>query len=250
MVFTELVEPQNLQRQNSHPGWQKFAEPDALYFHYIQQLKQMQVDTQDLVFQFPVFVGQVNLARYLFFYDLYKRVMELNGHMADVGTYKGASFLFMAKMLKLFEPHNTTQVHGFDWFQGMQPGQADCAQQQGQYQADYDTLLRLTTLQGLSDVAVLHKMDLTQELDGFMDANPHMRFKLVFIDCGMEQVLEKTLPAFWDRLVMGGILIMDHYNCEVSPTESRLVDSVVGQNRIRQIPCNRQPTAYIVKEYA
>ena len=43
-----------------------------------------------------------------------------------------------------------------------------------------------------------------------------MRFKLVFIDCGIEKVLINTLPHVWSRLVKGGILILDHYNASFS----------------------------------
>ena len=235
--------------EGRHAGWSKFQSVDKPYFEYIAALEQMDVPLRDLIFQFPVFAGQVNLARYLFFYDLYKQVMPLNGHLADVGTFKGASFLFMAKLLKLFEPYNPAQVHGFDWFQGMAPSSNDDQTHLGKYQADYETLVRLMELQQLNDVAVLHKMDVTTDLAPFMATNPHLRFKLVFVDCGLENVLESALEQFWPRLVQGGILVMDHYNCEVSPTESNVLEKYVGRNRILQTPFNRQPTAYVIKEY-
>jgi hypothetical protein len=243
------MEKQLENQHNRHPGWLKFESEDSDYFRYIDLLESMNVPTRDLVFQFPVFVGQVNLARYLYFYDLYKQVNSLNGHLADVGTFKGSSFLFMAKLLKLFEPYNTSQVHGFDWFQGMTPGTNDDQEQNNCYRADYETLQQLIKFQMLNDVAILHKMDITTELSSFMEYNPHLRFKMIFIDCGLEKVLDAALSEFWPRLVQGGILVMDHFNCEVSPTESRLVEKYIGRNRVLQIPFCRQPTAYIVKEF-
>ncbi len=249
MTTTPSVESTSpVNADGRHAGWKKFEDVDKPYFQYIEELEQMGVSTRDLVFQFPVFAGSVNLGRYLFFYELYKQVMNLNGHMADVGTFKGASFLFMAKLIQLFEPYNATQVHGFDWFQGMTPSASDESIQAGKYQADYDTLVRLMKMQQLADVAVLHKMDITSDLEGFLAKNPHLRFKLVFIDCGLEKVLEKALENFWPRLVQGGILVMDHYNCEVSPTESDILEKYVGKNKILQMPFNRQPTAYVIKE--
>lgn len=229
-------------------GAGKFLDVDEKYFESLEEILKMDIETRDFIYQFPVFVGQVNIGRYLFFYDLYKRVMDLSGHMADVGTFKGASFLFAAKLLKLFEPYNLTQVHGFDWFEGMIPSEQDDASQKNKYKADYAVLKRLVELQGLNDVAILHKMDVTKELEGFFADYPHFRFKWVFIDCGISDVLEKSLEHFWPRLVRGGVLIMDHYNCEVSPTESNWVDRFIGNNYIRQMPFNRQPTAYVIKE--
>jgi len=217
-----------------HDGWGKFRDADQKYFDYIAKLPP---ESKEYIYQFPLYVGQVNIGRHLFFYELYKKVLELNGHIADVGTYKGASFLFMAKLVRLFEPYNTTQVHGFDWFEGMGDGQ---------YKCEYETLTDLISWQDLQDVAVLHKMDLTKELGGFFDDNPHLRFKYVFIDCGIRAVMDEALKYFWPRLVTGGILVMDHYNCEVSPEESNILEKYTNEP-VMQMPFNRQPTGYVVK---
>ena len=236
------------QQDSPFAGWGKFRDADEEYFSYVGELESLRPSIRDLMFQFPLYAGHVNLGRYLFFYDLYKSVVELNGHIADLGTYKGASFVFLAKLVRLFEPYNTTQVHGFDWFRGMEPGANDFTEQKGDYIAEYDTLVKLIALQKLDDVAILHKMDLVEASEHFLTRNRHLRFKLVFVDCGIEKVLEACMRNFWPRLVRGGVLVVDHYNCEVSPTESDIVERYVGDNLIRQMPFNRQPTAYVVKE--
>ena len=65
---------------------------------------------KDVISSFPVYVGYVSLARYLSFYELYKQVMDLPGHIAEIGTYRGASLVFFGKLIRLFEPHNYTQA--------------------------------------------------------------------------------------------------------------------------------------------
>lgn len=232
---------------SENEGLGKFIEVDKKYFAYIDQLLTMQIPTRDLIYHFPAYVGHVNLARFLFFYDLYKQTIDLNGHIADVGTWKGASFLFMAKMIKLFEPYNPTQAYAFDWFHGMAPGEYDDQTQSGSYCSDYESLKKLVDLQGLSDVAIINKMDVTRELTPYFEERPWMRFKFVFVDCGIEDVLESSLANFWPRLVNGGILVLDHYNASASPTESRILDHHVGNLPILQAPFNRQPTAYVIK---
>ncbi len=226
----------------------KFEEANKDYFAYMEQLQEMKPPIKDVVYNFPIFVGQVNLARNLFFYELYKKVIELSGNIAEVGTYKGASFMLWAKLIKLFEPYNTTRVYGFDWFQGMEPGSHDYGENRGLYKADYDTLNRLIELQKLDDVALLCKMDVTKELDAFIRERPWLRFKLVFIDCGIEEVMDESLRVFWPRLVKGGILIMDHYGLAASPTESDIVEKYIGNHCVRQMPFNRHSSGYIIKE--
>lgn len=228
----------------------KYKNVDESYFKYIETvLEDDQIDKKDIIYNFPVYVGQVNLARYLCFYDLYNQVSGLSGHIADIGTYKGASFLFMAKMVKLFEPYSITQVHGFDWFNGMEPSKIDDDSIKGKYVADYDSLMNMIELQNLKDVAVLHKMDITKELEDFMIKAPHLRFKYIFIDCGISDVLEKSLEVLWPRLVPGGVLLMDHYNCKVSPSESNILEKYIGENIIEQVKFTRSPTCYVIKKH-
>lgn len=225
----------------------KFTKEDEIYFNYIEELDKYNYCSKDIIYDFTVFVGQVNLARFIFFYELYKKVLELNGDIADVGTYKGASFLLMSKLVKIFEPYNSTKVYGFDWFEGMKPSKDDDVNQKGKYIASYDTLNELIKLQGLENVAVLNKLDLTKQTKSYLEERPSQRYKIVFIDCGIKNVLEETIPAFWSRLVNGGIMILDHYNNSHSPSESSLLEKTIGDRLIKQMPFNRQPTAYVIK---
>ncbi len=234
---------------NTYFGWNKFKDIDKEYFSYIENILEYNLDTIDFISQFPIFVGHVNLGRYLFLYDLYKKVENLNGHIADVGTYKGASFLFFSKLVRLFESHSTTQVHGFDWFEGMKPSKADDKRVEGKYVGSYEMLMELINMQKLNDISIIHKMDVTKELANFLNDHPHLRFKVVYMDIGIKNVLEVALKQLWPRIVNGGILILDHYNLETSPAESEIVEKTVGKNLIRQMPFNRQPTGYVIKEF-
>ena len=237
---------------NEYMGLGKHKKEDVSYFKYIEEYveKSNDIEPKDLIYQFPVYVGSVNLARHLFFYDLYKRVIELNGHIADVGTYKGASFVFMTKLVKLFEPYNQTQVHAFDWFQGMNPSdEVDDCNQKDKYSADYHTLNNLLKLQDLDHIGQIHKMDITKEMSTFIQQNDYIRFKIIFIDCGIKNVMEEALKYLYPKLNYGGILIMDHFNDAQSPSESHVLEKYIGKNKIYQMPFNRQPTAYIIKEF-
>ncbi len=225
----------------------KMKDADEVYYRYIEELLKMNPPTKEVIYNFPVFVGQVNLARSLFFYEMYKKVIPLTGNIAEIGTYKGASFLLWAKLIKLFEPYNTTRVFGFDWFEGMDPGDNDDMDRKGDYKANYETLKKLITLQDLDSVSVLNKMDVTKELEAYLDERPYLRFKLVFVDCGIENVIDTSLRLLWPRLVQGGVLIMDHYGVSSSPTESALTEKYIGNNKVLQMPFNRHSTGYVIK---
>lgn len=193
------------------------------------------------------FNGAVNIARTLAFYELYKMTAGIAGHVAEIGVWKGASFLLWAKLVQIFEPWSSTQVHGFDWFKGMDPDMRDGDIRSGSYSADYQRLRRLIDIQNLSPIARLHCMDVTTDLHAFADQVPDIRFKLVFFDAGVYSVVKSALPWFWEHLTPGGIVVFDQFNYQVSPGETRAVTEILPGVPIRTMPWTRSPSGYAVK---
>ena len=99
----------------------KYKKDDDIYFNYIKKIKKEKISNLDFIYQFPVYSGEVNLARFIFFYEMFKKVKDLSGHIADIGTWKGGSFFSFIKFVRLFEKNSQTLVYGFDWFKGMKP---------------------------------------------------------------------------------------------------------------------------------
>lgn len=61
--------------------------------------------------------------------------------MSCVLLLKKVLFLYLAKLVQLFEPHSLTEVHGFDWFKGMRmPSKHDDNQCEGDYQGDFEQI--------------------------------------------------------------------------------------------------------------
>ncbi len=227
----------------------KFYKDNKIYFDYIKKIKKTKIKNEDFIYHFPVFVGEVNLSRYIFLYECYKKVQKLNGHIADIGTWKGASFFAFAKFVKVFERLSKTHVYGFDWFQGMKPGKGDPKHSVDKYSTDYEFILKLIKMQNLEDFAIIKKMNLEKQFGSFIKKNRWLRFKLVFVDCGLEKVLTNTIRNIWPRIVNNGILILDHYNDDCAPSESDVLDSVIGKNVIQQMSFVRQPTAFVIKKH-
>ena len=225
----------------------KFERDDEIYFNYIQNLNELEYSNQDIIYNFPSFVGSVNLARFLSFYEMYQGIRNISGDIADIGTYLGGSMFTFAKLVKLFEPYSNTRVHGFDWFKGQIPGNQDDANQLGKYVTSKEKLEKLIELQGLNGLVDLHDLDLVNDLPAFVELNPWMRFKCIFLDCGIANVMESTLKNFWPLLVPGGVLILDHFNSGVSPQESNLVNKYCGNSVIQSIDFSRSPTAFLKK---
>lgn len=229
---------------------EKFGPENDVFFSYLSGLSGIDVKIEDIISNFPSFVGHVNLARFLSISDAYRRVADLSGDVADVGTYKGASFFTFAKLVKLFEPYSNTTVHGFDWFKGQNPGPNDNAVNLGKYSSSKEDLLSLISKQGLEGLMKLHDINLVDDFRPFLKERPWLRFKVAFVDIGIESVLEAVLPDLWERMVPGGCLIVDHFNHEASPMESSILMSTIKDALIEQARYSRSPTGFIFKPSA
>ena len=231
--------------ENSKLWQRRFRDVDENFFSSIEEMTKLDIPLAEYIHQFPIFTGHVNISRYLYLYEAFKMVQGMSGNYADVGTWKGASFLFIAKLIKLFEPNVPFQAHAFDWFKGMKPDK-----QENEYIGSYDMLKRLVDIQKLGDVAVIHEVDLINELDDFDKDTLYspLYFKYVFMDCGYKEVLNKAVPFFWERLLSGGIMLFDHFGSDIKD-ETEIVRTLLPEDTIlRNFSFARQPMGYVIKQ--
>jgi hypothetical protein len=220
--------------------------PDATA---IEKYTRMDYAIEDFYNSFPCFTGAKNLSRYLSLYECYRKTLGLAGHIAEVGVYRGAVSLFLAKLTLLYEPHATTQVHGFDWFR--EPGVGDEPTHINQtYYEPFNRISELIGVQGLQRYVLLHRLNVVTELQGFFEehSNAHLQFKLVFLDAGEYDIVARCIREFWPRMSNGSIMILDQYNHEVAPGETQAIRELLPPDSvIRTFPQGWMPTAYVVK---
>jgi len=78
--------------------------------------------------------------------------------------------------------------------------------------------------------------------------HPHLQFKLLFLDCGLYKVVRICLENFWPRLIPGGVLILDNFNHETSPGETKAVRELLPGKSNRSFGFAHQPTGYLIKD--
>lgn len=226
----------------------KFSARKEPFQETMKTIKSLGYSADEFIHSFPAFTGHMTISRYLALYESYKSVLGVSGHIAEIGVFKGASLLYFAKLVEIFENQSFTQVHGFDWFKGNDPDENEIKIEKDGYAADFDQLISLIHAQHLQHIVKVHKMDVTVELDSFFEKYPHLQFKLLFFDAGMYKVVKTALPYFWERLTPGGQLILDQFNFDVAPGETKAVKEVLPNAKIRTYPFAWMPTAYIIKE--
>ncbi len=228
----------------------KFSHLKNDYYNGLEVIKSLNYSEDDLIHYFPAFAGHLTLARYLTLYESFKMTQGIAGHIAELGVYKGAGSLLFAKLCQIFEPNSLTQVHGFDWFAGGDPSEEERKHvNPGCYSESKKRLTQLIAAQKLSHILKIHDLDLSgEEIHDFFEQHKHLRFKLVFFDAGLYDVVKNALPVFWQRMEVGGIIVFDQYNFDVAPGETLAVKEVLPNIKVNTWNWGWMPNAFIIKE--
>jgi hypothetical protein len=175
----------------------------------------------------PLFLRQKDLAHILFISDLYRRVLNIPGYIAEFGVMWGRNLNLLLCLRECFEPYNhTRRILGFDTFTGfIETGKEDTAVAQnddlhatGTYATSQDHEQRLADLlsaqENVSHLAHLRrheivKGDVTKTLPAYIGKNPHALFALCYLDLDLYQPTKAVLSQIRGRLVRGAILVFD-----------------------------------------
>ena len=223
----------------------KFENRRKLHNEYIEWLKKEEIAVDEFLFNSAAFIGDMQLNRIFTIYELFKKTIGLAGHIAEVGVFKGAGSLLLAKLVKLFEPESYTQVHGFDAFFKIPESPENRLFSSID---DYQRILQLKRLQNVDGILNIHKLNIIEELEQFFAKSPQLKFKFVFMDIGSYEVMKSAIPFFYEHLLPQGIMVFDHYSLQLAPGETVALSEILPDAIIRTIPNSWTPNAYIIKD--
>lgn len=202
----------------------------------------------------PLYCGIANLGRFLAISDLMRTTLEVPGHVAEFGTWRGANLMFLTKLLRILDPHGCKVVHGFDSFEGLsrfsdQDGEA--AAMAGAYKGNYEELSELIALYELSDDIVLHRGLIEETLPALLEREPALIFSFVFCDTDLYESTRELLELLHPRLAKGGVFVFDQWNRADYPGEGVAVNEFLAVHgdsyAVAHVKHARQPTLYLRK---
>ncbi|MHC1699685.1 MAG: TylF/MycF/NovP-related O-methyltransferase [Humidesulfovibrio sp.] len=205
--------------------------------------------------QWPLYCGIGNLGRHVAILDILRRSLPVPGHIAEFGSWRGSTLLFMAKLLRLFDPHGSKQVHAFDSFTGLETfSDKDCPAEgnRGAYRGDYAELLELVELYGLADDVVIHKGLVAETLAPLLEREQALSFSMVYLDLDLYEPTLHAMLRMHPRLSQGGMFVLDEWNHESYPGEGVAVREFMERHgdcyRPEHIPGTSQPNLLLIKE--
>lgn len=171
----------------------------------------------------PLYVGTGNLARFMAIGDMLRETLNVPGHVAEFGSWRGANLMFMTKLLRINDPHGCKQVHCFESFAGLetfsaQDGSAS-ESEGGTYRGSYEELQAMIDLSELGDDIVIHRGDIMQTLPDALK-NEGLSFSFIYCDTDLYAPSRLILDSLHPRLSKGGMIVMDEWNYDKWPGEA------------------------------
>jgi len=98
-----------------------FAAKDKYHWEAMEAvIKSQGFSMRDALRYFPAYIRRRELPRFLAHYELFKQVVDLPGHIVELGVFRGGSFFTWTNLLETFCPGDRYRmVYGFDHFEGL-----------------------------------------------------------------------------------------------------------------------------------
>jgi hypothetical protein len=189
------------------------------------------------------------LSKMLAQYELYKSIIGIPGHVVECGVYKGASFLRFATFRQILENTYSRKIIGFDAFGKFPEAQEDAPNQafirrfssEGGDGISRDSFLQVLAHKGF-DNAELIEGDICSTVPQYVTEHPELKIALLHLDVDVYGASKVVLDHLFERIVEGGLLVMDDY--ATVPGETQAVDEFIQKSQ-RRLLIEKLPIAHI-----
>jgi hypothetical protein len=220
----------------------------ALHEHF----RAAPVPADEVLPNLGLFLTSKALSRVLFFYEIYRKILDTHGVIMELGVRWGQTLALMSALRGIFEPFNRhRKIIGFDTFSGFRglgPEDGDrCQCVDGSFSVSkgYDAYLeRLLALSdSLNPIPHLKKFELVkgdalETVPDYLRRHPETIVSLAIFDFDIYKPTKAALVAIRPHLMKGSVLVFDELCDDLFPGETLAVAEVLGLNqvRIRRMP--------------
>lgn len=222
---------------------------DSSQFSEIERLFESDsIDLIEKIESFPRYVSRQCMAKMLTKYEIFKKILHVNGSIVECGVLHGAGTLTWAKLSAIFEPSNhTRRVVGFDTFGGfpsvdakdVETGQFHELKEGGLTGSPRDALMEAVRVFDLNrPISHIPKVELVEgdfmkTADAYLETNPHTVVALLYLDFDLYEPTKKAIEVFLPRMPKGAIIAFDELNAGIFPGETMAVLDTIGLSNLR-----------------
>jgi len=205
------------------------------------------VSNVDKMNYFAKYVPRQRLADFICRYELFRKVLDVQGSIVECGVYMGGGLMTYANLSATFEPVNhQRKIIGFDTFEGFpslhQKDEGPTYRHKaagGMASNAYEDLqesIRLFDMnRQLSHIPKMElvKGDAVKTIPKYVKENPHLVISLLYLDFDIYEPTVTALRELLPRIPKGGIIAFDELNKREWPGETQAVIEEVGLSNLR-----------------
>ena len=218
----------------------------------VEMMKNSPIPDDELLANMGLYLTSKNLSRYLFFYEIYKKVVNTHGIIIEFGTRWGQTISLLLALRGIFEPFNRVRkIVGFDTFSGLagmsEKDSGDSNSMDGDFGVSgrYEEYLEkiLMYQEELNPINHIRKFelikgDVVQTLPDYLEKHPETIISMAVFDMDIYTPTKAALEVIQPYLFKGSILVFDELCDNVFPGETTALKEVMN---IRDLQICRMP---------
>jgi hypothetical protein len=196
---------------------------------------------------FAKYVPRQTLTPFLHRYEMFKRILNVQGSIIECGVLFGGGLMTWAQLSAILEPLNhQRRIVGFDTFSGFvgiskedETGTSSFLRQ-GQYAVDsYEDLHQAVALfdsnrflRHIPKVELV-KGDIGATLPEYLASHQHTVVSLLYVDLDLFEPTKVALELLVPRMPKGAVIAFDQLNSSAWPGETLAVLQTLGIRNLR-----------------
>ena len=196
---------------------------------------------------FTKYVPRQSLTRFLAKYEIFKKILNIEGAIIEGGVRFGGGLMTFAQLSAIFEPVNyTRKIIGFDTFSGFpnltkeDKGSVSKSARKGGLAIDsFKDLEKSVSLYdsnrflGEIPKVQLIKGDVTYTIPKYLKDNPQTVVSLLYLDFDIYKPTKIAIENFLPRMPKGSIIAFDELNSKDWVGETKAVLETIGIRNLR-----------------
>jgi hypothetical protein len=192
---------------------------------------------------FSKYVPRSSIARFLVKYELFKKVLDIQGCIVECGVFLGGGLMTWAQLSAILEPSNhQRQIIGFDTFSGfpsvhkedMSSNTSDLLKEGGMSIDSYEDLRRCIKIYDMTRYfnhikkVELVKGDIRKTVPLYVKENKHLVISLLYLDADIYEPTKVSLENFLKYMPKGSIIAFDELARSAWPGETQALKDTLG----------------------
>lgn len=204
--------------------------------------------TLDKLQSFAKYVPRTTMARFLTKYELFRKILDVQGCIVECGVFMGGGLMTWAQLSAILEPANhQRKIIGFDTFDGfpeivekdISDGTSKLCKE-GLFKANsYDDLQKTIQIYDKSrymnhiQKVELVRGDVCKTVPEFIEKNPHLIVSLLYLDLDIYKPTVSAINNLQVLMPKGSIIAFDELARERWPGETQALKDTLGIDKYK-----------------